>query len=66
MFLLAEQDSVEEVNSSSDVDTKIEVYDRVIKDCVDALQSLKEDLKSDEVQACTGGLSAPLLSLSNL
>lgn len=50
MFLLTEHESIEEVKAAADAETKIEVYDRVIKDCVEALQALKEELKSDEVK----------------
>lgn len=49
MFLLAEQESEREVEACADLDAKIDVYDRVIKDCVEALQLIKEELKSDPV-----------------
>ena len=50
MFLLAEQESEQELEAASDSDTKMAVYDRVIKDCVDVLQVVREELKSDEVR----------------
>ena len=53
MFLLAERESEEEVKAAGDSDTKITVYDRIIKDCVEALQIVKEDLKSDPVSTFT-------------
>lgn len=50
VFLLAERESQEEVTAAADADTKMAVYDRIIKDCVDALQVVKEELKNDPVR----------------
>ncbi|XP_067936540.1 signal recognition particle subunit SRP68-like [Watersipora subatra] len=47
VFLLAERESEEEVKAAGDLETKITVYDRIIKDCIESLQVIKEDLKSD-------------------
>lgn len=49
MFLLSERETDEEVKSAADLETKIEVYDRIIKDCIEALVAVKDDLKGDEV-----------------
>lgn len=50
MFLLAERESQEEASAATDADSKMTVYDRIIKDCVDALQVVKEELKNDPVR----------------
>ncbi|KAF6032509.1 Srp68 [Bugula neritina] len=47
VFLLAEREIQSEVEAASDFDTKIAVFDRIIKDCVDVLQVIKEELKAD-------------------
>lgn len=49
VFLLAEREIQSEVEAASDFDTKIAVFDRIIKDCVDVLQVIKEELKADPV-----------------
>ena len=51
--MLAERESEEEASAASDAESKLTVYDRIIKDCVDALQVVKEELKNDPVRLLT-------------
>ena len=50
---MAERESEEEASAASDAESKLTVYDRIIKDCVDALQVVKEELKNDPVRLLT-------------
>ena len=48
MFLLREQEFAEaEVQQSKDFDEKISVYESLLLDCKDAIQSLRDDLIED-------------------
>lgn len=49
LFLLNLQDSTKEIESAESVDSKISIYESVLKQCIDALQVLKDSLQDDQV-----------------
>ncbi|XP_023231585.1 signal recognition particle subunit SRP68-like [Centruroides sculpturatus] len=48
VFLLNVQESEVEVNKAPDLEAKIAVYERLLLECKDALQVIKDELKSDQ------------------
>ncbi|XP_048760019.1 signal recognition particle subunit SRP68-like [Ostrea edulis] len=48
LFLLNLQDSTKEIESAESVDSKISIYESVLKQCIDALQVLKDSLQDDQ------------------
>ncbi|XP_076366392.1 signal recognition particle 68 [Tachypleus tridentatus] len=48
VFLLNAQEVENEVKRAPDLTTKIEVYERLLMECKDALQILRDELKSDQ------------------
>jgi signal recognition particle subunit SRP68 len=53
LFLLNLQDSTKEIESAESVDSKISIYESVLKQCIDALQVLKDTLQDDQVIYCS-------------
>jgi signal recognition particle subunit SRP68 len=49
-FLLSVQASDKELNAAGDVDSKVSIYGSLLNECIDALQSLRDELKSDPVR----------------
>ena len=51
VFLLNVQESNKEIESAEDVDSKISIYESLLKQCIDAQQILRDSLQDDAV--CT-------------
>ena len=50
LFLLNLQDSTKEIESAESIDSKISIYESVLKQCIDAQQVLRDALQDDQVQ----------------
>ncbi|XP_061191309.1 signal recognition particle subunit SRP68-like [Saccostrea echinata] len=48
IFLLNLQDSTKEITSAEGVDSKISIYESVLKQCIDAQQVLRDSLQDDQ------------------
>lgn len=49
-FLLSVQASDKELDAADDVDSKVSIYGSLLNECIDALQSLRDELKNDPVR----------------
>ncbi|XP_074647585.1 signal recognition particle subunit SRP68-like [Tubulanus polymorphus] len=47
LFLLSVQASEKEIKEATTIDSKISVYESMFKECIDALQALRDELKND-------------------
>ena len=50
LFLLNLQDSSKEIESAESIDSKISIYESVLKQCIDAQQVLRDTLQDDQVR----------------
>lgn len=50
LFLLNLQDSTKEIESAESIDSKISIYESVLKQCIDAQQVLRDTLQDDQVR----------------
>ncbi|UYV73507.1 SRP68 [Cordylochernes scorpioides] len=58
VFLINAKESEKEIESASDIDGKISIYERLLMDCKDALQILNDELKASETKHREGPLSS--------
>lgn len=49
LFLLSVQESVKEVEKSESIDSKVSIYESLLKQCIDAQQVLRDSLQEDPV-----------------
>lgn len=49
LFLLNLQDSSKEIESAEGIDSKISIYESLLKQCIDAQQVLRDTLQDDQV-----------------
>lgn len=49
LFLLNLQDSTKEIESAEGIDSKISIYESLLKQCIDAQQVLRDTLQDDQV-----------------
>lgn len=63
VFLLSVQESQTEVDKAPDFDTKIAVYERLLLDCKDALQALRDETKMDQSKSRSEGQQSSLTYL---
>lgn len=66
VFLLNVQESEVEVNKAPDLEAKIAVYERLLLECKDALQVLRDELKGDQNYKLKGQSHGTQYSLSYL
>ncbi|XP_064623937.1 signal recognition particle subunit SRP68-like [Lineus longissimus] len=52
-FLLSVQASDKELAATEDVDSKVSIYGSLLNECIDALQSLRDELKNDPIFKAT-------------
>lgn len=48
-FLLNIQESEKEIEAAQGIENKVSVYESLIKECIDALQILRDSLQEDQV-----------------
>jgi len=52
VFLLSLQESETHITDASTIDSKLSVYESLLKELIDAQQCLKDDLRDDPVSCC--------------